>query len=186
LQGVSRLPKHSDIADNPAMPWKATNAMKERVKFVLEGEEHWNEAQGGGPADVADLRRKYGVSRTAGHAWVKEYEWPSTSSIGSILERRGLRFKNLACRSSASRSSASSPPAENLMLPRRALDEWRREDNDQRPHEALGDVDKRATSAGTNTDSLPPELSLEKSSNSNARASGHGISASQVSSLTKV
>ena len=26
---------HSDIADNVAMPWKATDAMKERMSFVL-------------------------------------------------------------------------------------------------------------------------------------------------------
>jgi putative transposase len=111
---------HSDIADNPAMPWKATDAMKERVKFVLEWEERWNEAQGG-PTDMAELCRKYGVSRTAGHGWVKrfraanhdvraveerarrphtnpkamvdrypEVEWPSISSAGNILKRRGL------------------------------------------------------------------------------------------------
>jgi hypothetical protein len=32
------------------------------------------------------------------------------------------------------------PPAEDLILQRRALDEWRREYNDERPHESLGDV----------------------------------------------
>jgi putative transposase len=312
---------HSDIADNPAMPWKATDAMKERVKFVLEWEERWNEAQGG-PTDMAELCRKYGVSRTAGHGWVKRYrdashdlraveersrrphsnpkafspevedlvvqarklkpkrgprklrammvdrypevEWPSTSSIGNILKRRGLcrpkrkrlrappatePFANTAApndtwcndfkgkfrmqdgewchvltlldaetryllraeamhdptgnnvekvldsafqefglpkamrsdngppfaSTGAGRLSKLSvwwlkfgialeriqpgkpqqngrlerchrtlkenvPPAENLMLQRRALDEWRREYNKERPHEALGDV----------------------------------------------
>jgi hypothetical protein len=29
---------HGDIADNLAMPWKATDAMKERVNFVLDWE----------------------------------------------------------------------------------------------------------------------------------------------------
>ena len=129
------------------MPWKATDAMKERVSFVLEWERRWNEAQGG-RVDLAELCRKYGVSRPTGYAWVKrfrdaghdlraveeksrrplanphaispavedlvvqarklmprrgprklrailldrypEVEWPSTSSIGNILRRRGL------------------------------------------------------------------------------------------------
>ena len=138
---------HGDIADNLAMPWKATDAMKERVNFVLEWERRWNEAQGG-PIDMAELCRKFGVSRPTGYAWVKrfraadhdvraveeksrrphsnphaisaevedlvvqarklmprrgprklraimldrypEIEWPSTTSIGNILKRRGL------------------------------------------------------------------------------------------------
>ncbi len=138
---------NSDIADNAAMPWKATDAMKERVNFVLEWERRWDEARGG-PVDVAELCRKYGVSRPTGYAWVKRFrdashdvraveersrrphsnpqaispevedwivqarkamprrgprklrailvernpgiEWPSTSSIGNILKRRGL------------------------------------------------------------------------------------------------
>ena len=129
------------------MPWKATDAMKERVNFVLEWERRWDEAQGG-PVDLAELCRKYGVARPTGYAWVKrfreagfdlraveeksrrpltnphsisreiedfvvqarkamprrgprklrkillerhpEIEWPSTSSMGNILQRRGL------------------------------------------------------------------------------------------------
>lgn len=129
------------------MPWKATDAMKERVNFVLEWERRWEEAQGGA-VDMAELCRKYGVSRPTGYAWVKRFrdadrdlraveeksrrplsnpqaisaevedwivqarktmprrgprklrailverypgiEWPSTSSIGNILRRRGL------------------------------------------------------------------------------------------------
>jgi putative transposase len=129
------------------MPWKATDAMKERVNFVLEWERRWDDAQGG-PVEMAELCRKYGVSRPTGYAWVKRFrranhdvraveeksrrphsnpqaispevedwivqarkamprrgprklrailvernpgiEWPSTSSIGNILKRRGL------------------------------------------------------------------------------------------------
>jgi hypothetical protein len=33
---------HGDLADNDAMPWKATDAMKERVNFVLEWERRWD------------------------------------------------------------------------------------------------------------------------------------------------
>ena len=129
------------------MPWKATDAMKERVNFVLEWERRWNEAQGGA-VEMSELCRKYGVSRPTGYAWVKRFrdgshdvraveeksrrplsnpqavamevedwivqarklmprrgprklrrilverhpgiEWPSTTTIGNILKRRGL------------------------------------------------------------------------------------------------
>ena len=117
------------------------------MTFVLEWERRWNEAKGG-PVDMAELCRKYGVSRPTGYAWVKRFrdashdvrgveeksrrpqsnphaispemedwivqarkamprrgprklrailvernpgiDWPSTSSIGNILKRRGL------------------------------------------------------------------------------------------------
>ena len=129
------------------MPWKATDAMKERANFVLEWEQRWDEAKGG-PVEMAELCRKYGVSRPTGYGWVKRFrdashdvraveeksrrpqsnphaisaemedwivqarkamprrgprklrailvernpgiDWPSTSSIGNILKRRGL------------------------------------------------------------------------------------------------
>jgi transposase-like protein len=63
---------HSEIADNAAMPWKATDVMKERMNFVLEWERRRNDAQGG-PVDMAELCRKYGVSRPTGYAWVKRF-----------------------------------------------------------------------------------------------------------------
>jgi hypothetical protein len=45
--------------------------MKERVKFVLEWERRWNEAQGSF-VDMAELCRKFGV-RPTGYAWVKRF-----------------------------------------------------------------------------------------------------------------
>ena len=63
---------HRDIADNDAMPWKATDRMKERVSFVLDWERRWDAAQGG-RVDMAELCRKYGVSRPTGYAWVKRF-----------------------------------------------------------------------------------------------------------------
>jgi transposase-like protein len=77
------------------MPWKETDAMKERVKFVLEWEERWNEAQGG-PTDMAELCRKYGVSRSAGHAWVKRYR-DANHDVRAVEERsRRPRHKQAA------------------------------------------------------------------------------------------
>lgn len=54
------------------MPWKATDAMKERVNLVLEWERRWNESEGHS-VDTAEPCRKYGVSRPTGSAWVKRF-----------------------------------------------------------------------------------------------------------------
>jgi transposase-like protein len=54
------------------MPWEATDAMKERTKFVLEWERRWREAEGG-PVNMAELCRIFGVSRQTGYKWVERY-----------------------------------------------------------------------------------------------------------------
>src|SRR5262249_16951803 len=54
------------------MPWKQTNTMSERGKFVLEWERRW-EAAKGGRVDVAELCRMFGVSRQTGHLWLRRY-----------------------------------------------------------------------------------------------------------------
>jgi helix-turn-helix protein len=54
------------------MPWKATDVMKERTKFVLEWERRWNEAEGG-LVNMAELCRMFGVSRQTGYTWVERY-----------------------------------------------------------------------------------------------------------------
>jgi|SRR5688572_22509884 len=54
------------------MPWEATNAMKERTKFVLEWERRWREAEGG-PINMAELCRIFGVARQTGYKWVERY-----------------------------------------------------------------------------------------------------------------
>jgi len=43
------------------MPWKETDAMKERVKFVLEWEKRWN--VGEGRIHFPELCREFGISR---------------------------------------------------------------------------------------------------------------------------
>jgi len=54
------------------MPWKATDALKERTKFVLEWERRWQEAEGG-PVNMSELCRMFGVSRPTGYTWVERY-----------------------------------------------------------------------------------------------------------------
>jgi hypothetical protein len=54
------------------MPWKATDAMQERVAFVLEWARRWDKAEGG-YVNVAELCRAYGISRECGHKWIRRY-----------------------------------------------------------------------------------------------------------------
>ncbi len=53
------------------MPWKETCPMDERMQFVAEYlKEHWA---------VAQLCRRYGISRKTGYKWIARYEaegWP--------------------------------------------------------------------------------------------------------------
>ena len=53
------------------MPWKETDAMKERTLFVLEWERLWRKQEG--RVNVAELCRIHGVSRECGHKWIRRY-----------------------------------------------------------------------------------------------------------------
>ena len=53
------------------MPWKETDSMKERVKFVLEWERRWNEGEG--RLNFAELCRESGISRQVGYVWLRRY-----------------------------------------------------------------------------------------------------------------
>jgi transposase InsO family protein len=67
------------------MPWEATDAMKERTKFVLEWEKRWNAAEGG-PVNMAELCRMFGVSRQTGYTWVARYR-EAEHDVRAVVER---------------------------------------------------------------------------------------------------
>lgn len=67
------------------MPWKATDSMKERTKFVLEWERRWNDAEGG-LVNMAELCRMFGVSRQTGYMWVARYR-ESKFELAAVAER---------------------------------------------------------------------------------------------------
>jgi putative transposase len=67
------------------MPWKATDAMKERTKFVLEWERRWNEIEGG-LVNMAELCRMFGVSRQTGYTWVERYR-EGNHQLAAVVER---------------------------------------------------------------------------------------------------
>jgi putative transposase len=53
------------------MPWKGTDAMKERVKFVLEWERPFEKNHG--MVNLSELCRAYGISRPTGYTWLGRY-----------------------------------------------------------------------------------------------------------------
>jgi putative transposase len=54
------------------MPWHTTDPVKERTKFILAWEERWQRQQG--QVNVAELCRVFGISRQAGHGWIRRYQ----------------------------------------------------------------------------------------------------------------
>src|SRR5262245_9720011 len=54
------------------MPWKATEVMTERARFVLEWERRWKETEGR-RVDIAELCRVFGISRPTGYLWLRRY-----------------------------------------------------------------------------------------------------------------
>jgi transposase InsO family protein len=66
------------------MPWKETDVMKERVKFILEWERLWNEYEG--EVNVSELCRKYGISRETGYYWLRRYQ-DAGHKLAAIQER---------------------------------------------------------------------------------------------------
>jgi transposase InsO family protein len=66
------------------MPWSETDAMKERVRFVLEWEKRWDEGEG--LVNMSELCREFGVSREAGYKWVGRYR-EADHNIRAVEER---------------------------------------------------------------------------------------------------
>src|SRR5215475_10265151 len=66
------------------MPWLATDAVKERTKFVLKWRERFNEAEGG-RVNVAELCRMFGISRQTGYEWIGRYR--ESGKLDSLVER---------------------------------------------------------------------------------------------------
>jgi transposase InsO family protein len=65
------------------MPWKETDSVKERVKFVLEWEKLWNEGEG--RLNFAALCREFGISRQVGYVWLTRYR--EANDLEALRER---------------------------------------------------------------------------------------------------
>ena len=66
------------------MPWKETDAVKQRVKFLLEWEARWH--AGDGRTNFAALCREFGVSRQVGYDLVARYR-AAQHDVGVAAER---------------------------------------------------------------------------------------------------
>lgn len=73
------------------MPWKDTDAMKERVKFVLEWEKRWH--AGEGQVNFSELCREFGISRERGYTWLNRYR--DAGHDVRVLEDRSRRPHHL-------------------------------------------------------------------------------------------
>jgi transposase InsO family protein len=69
------------------MPWKVSDPVKERTKFVLKWEERFELAQGG-RVNVSELCRMFGVSRQTGHDWLKRYR--KARSLDALVDRSSV------------------------------------------------------------------------------------------------
>ena len=61
------------------MPWKETGTSEERLKFFAE--------MLSGDATMADLCRRFGVSRKTGYKWKKRYELGGTVGLIDLSRR---------------------------------------------------------------------------------------------------
>jgi len=66
------------------MPWKETDVMKERVKFVLEWEKRWNDGEG--RLNFSELCREFGISRQVGYEWVRRFR-DARFDVQAVKER---------------------------------------------------------------------------------------------------
>jgi hypothetical protein len=73
------------------MPWKVSDPVKERTKFVLKWEERFELAQGG-RVNVSELCRMFGVSRQTSHDWLKRYR--KARSLDALVDRSSVRHNS--------------------------------------------------------------------------------------------
>ena len=59
------------------MPWKVTDVLEERTRFVLEYDS--------GSFTMAELCRIYGIARKTGYEWVERYE---VEGLAGLQDRR--------------------------------------------------------------------------------------------------
>jgi transposase InsO family protein len=95
------------------MPWKETDSMKERVKFVLEWEKRWDEGEG--RLNFSELCREFGISRQIGYVWLGRYR-EANHSVEAVRE--------LARRPHTSPTKVSDDMEECLVAARKLHPTW--------------------------------------------------------------
>jgi transposase InsO family protein len=94
------------------MPWKETDIVKERVKFLLEWETRWG--AGEGFLNFSALCREFGVSRQVGYDW-----------LGRYREQRDLRAaESRSCRPLTSPTKVSEELEDFIVAARKRHPTW--------------------------------------------------------------
>ncbi len=62
---VNTFPRKNIFDEDVLMPWEETNAMNERMKFIVEHQR--------GEASMAELCRRYSIQRRIGYKWLERY-----------------------------------------------------------------------------------------------------------------
>lgn len=75
-RSVDTLGVVSDGRWKAKMPWKASSPMDERAKFVLEKQRD--------ELNMAELCRRYGISRQTGYKWLERY---ADGGLGAMGDR---------------------------------------------------------------------------------------------------
>jgi transposase-like protein len=133
------------------MPWRETWSAEERLEFVQD----WN----AGAMSVASLCRSYGVSRRTGYKWLKRYSReqgleslrdrsskPRSNSraVSTVLEDSIVAARKLnptyGPRKLRAMLETANPPEATLAAQQRSFDRFRKRYNEDRPHEALGQI----------------------------------------------
>lgn len=68
------------------MPWKVSDAVKERTKFILKWEERFDANEG--RVNVSELCRVSGISRQTGHQWINRDR--EERKLDALRDRLGL------------------------------------------------------------------------------------------------
>ena len=71
-------------ADSHEMPWKESDAMTERAKFVLEWHRRWKQQQGS--VNVSELSRMFGVTRPCAYRWISRFR-DGGFKVAALTER---------------------------------------------------------------------------------------------------
>ena len=66
------------------MPWKETDAMKQRVQLVLEWERQWKANEG--RVNISELCREFGISRECGYKWITRFR-TAGRDVRAVAER---------------------------------------------------------------------------------------------------
>ena len=81
------------------MPWKVSDEVKERTKFVLKWEERC-EASDDGRVNIAELCRRFGISRQTGYDWISRYR--DSGSLDALAARSNASHELVVRRPCAS------------------------------------------------------------------------------------